>query len=72
MVKISGYGKGGAHVKAHLMYISRHTMADKEKVALENDSRFACAWRRSTPRRNGRHSVHVPDRRWRGLFFGNR
>ena len=37
MVKISGYGKGGAHVKAHLMYISRHTMADKEKVALEND-----------------------------------
>ncbi|RAR49270.1 UNVERIFIED_CONTAM: hypothetical protein C7454_12918 [Acidovorax defluvii] len=37
MVKISGYGKGGAHVKAHLMYISRHTMAGKEKVALEND-----------------------------------
>lgn len=37
MVKISSYGKGGAHVKAHLMYISRHSMASAEKVALEND-----------------------------------
>lgn len=37
MVKISGYGKGGAHAKAHLMYITRHAMADKEKVAIEND-----------------------------------
>lgn len=37
MVKISSYGKGGGHVKAHLMYISRHSNADAEKIALEND-----------------------------------
>ena len=37
MVKISGYGKGGAHVKAHLMYITRHAMADQEKIAIENE-----------------------------------
>ena len=37
MVKISSYGKGGGHVKAHLMYISRHSKADAEKIALEND-----------------------------------
>lgn len=37
MVKISSYGKGGAHVKAHLMYISRHSKADADKIALEND-----------------------------------
>lgn len=37
MVKISGYGKGGEHAKAHLMYITRHAMADKEKIAIEND-----------------------------------
>lgn len=37
MVKISGYGKGGAHAKAHLMYITRHAMSDKEKVAIENE-----------------------------------
>ncbi len=37
MVKISGYGNGGAHAKAHLMYITRHAMADKEKIAIEND-----------------------------------
>lgn len=37
MVKVSSYGKGGGHVKAHLMYISRHSKADAEKIALEND-----------------------------------
>ena len=37
MVKISSYGKGGGHVKAHLMYISRHSNADAEKIAFEND-----------------------------------
>ncbi len=37
MVKISSYGKGGGHVKAHLMYISRHSNADAEKIAFENE-----------------------------------
>lgn len=33
MVKISGFGKGAAHVKAHLDYVSRHG-----KVELEDDN----------------------------------
>ncbi|MBS1943300.1 MAG: relaxase/mobilization nuclease domain-containing protein [Bacteroidetes bacterium] len=37
MVKITGYGKGGAHAKAHLMYITRHAMSEKEKIAIENE-----------------------------------
>ena len=69
MVKVSGFGRGGAHVRAHLNYISRHGKLDLENArgealtGREAIRQLADDWGRELTdkprRRNQRDTLHL-------------